>query len=306
MQLHHTKFDRLVYILCCSYHLIGRAVPFRTWLKIGRRFGALAYRYDQRHRRIVHRNLHLAYGDEKDRVAIRSLAHQNFVQWGMIAQELALLKHRPEWLATHLTDIIEVEGREHLNAARQKAQAVILIGAHFGNWEFAHLYYARHIHPLNFIVRRIDNPLLETLRLAYNATFGVNVLYKERGLRDAIKKIRAGEDLVIFADQNANSKEGIACRFFGQRTWTLSIAPALAQKYGASLVPMYMVRTQDCMHHRLVFGPELQLESNDIRLDVETLSQHQNDRIEGFIRQYPDHWLWLHRKWKTEFPEMYR
>jgi len=306
MQLHYTKIDRLVYILCCSYHLVGRGIPFRTWLGIGRRLGGLAYRYDQRHRRIVHRNLYLAYHDKKDRAAIRSLARQNFEQWGMIAQELALLKHRPEWLATHLTKVIEVEGREHLDAARQKAQAVILIGAHFGNWEFAHLYYARHIHRLNFIVRRIDNPLLEKLRVEYNGAFGVNILYKERGLRDAIKKIKAGEDLVIFADQNANSKEGIPCRFFGHRTLTLSIAPALAQKFGAALVPMYAVRTQDRMRHRLIFGPELPLTSANTRLDVETLAQHQNDRIEGFIRQHPDHWLWLHRKWKTDFPEMYR
>jgi len=306
MQLHYTKIDRLVYILACSYHLFGRVVPFKTWLGIGRRLGALAYRFDQKHRRIVHRNLQLAYGDEITHAAIGSLARRNFEQWGMIAQELALLKQRPEWLAAHLTDAIAVEGREHLDAARQKRQAVILIGAHFGNWEFAHLYYARHIHRLNFIVRRIDNPLLEKLRVAYNAGFGVNILYKERGLRDAIKKIRAGEDLVIFADQNANTKEGIPCRFFGQRTLTLSIAPALAQKYDASLVPMYMVRTQDPMRHRLIFGPELQLESENRRIDVEVLTQHQNDRIEGFIRQYPDHWLWLHRKWKIELPDMYR
>ncbi len=306
MQLHYTKIDRLVYLLCIGYHWMGRPVPLKTWLRIGRKLGALAYRYDHGHRRIVHRNLHLAFGDEKNRVAIRSLARQNFEQWGMIAQELALLKQRPDWLAAHLTDVIEVEGREHLDAARQKAQAVILIGAHFGNWEFAHLYYARHIHRLNFIVRRVDNPLLEKVRVAYNTAFGVNILYKDRGLREAIKKIKAGEDLVIFADQKANLKEGIPCRFFGHRTSTLSIAPALAQKYGAALVPMYMVRTQDLKRHRLILGPELPRTRANTRLDIETLTQHQNDLIEGFIRRYPDHWLWLHRKWKTEYPEMYR
>jgi KDO2-lipid IV(A) lauroyltransferase len=301
-----TKIDRLVYRLCLGYHGLGRAMPLKTWLGMGRRLGALAYRLDRDHRRIVHRNLHLAYGDAKDKDAIRRLARRNFEQWGMIAQELALLKQRPEWLAAHLKAVIDVEGREHLDAVHQEGRPVILIGAHFGNWEFAHLYYAQHIHRINFIVRRIDNPLLEKLRRSYTAALGVNILYKERGLRDAIKKIRAGEDLVIFADQKANVKEGIPCRFFGHRTSTLSIAPALAQKFGAALVPMFMVRTRDTMRHRLIFGPQLPLTDQNRRIDIETLTQRQNDLIEGFIRQYPDHWLWLHRKWKTEFPEMYR
>jgi KDO2-lipid IV(A) lauroyltransferase len=69
---------------------------------------------------------------------------------------------------------------------------------------------------------------------------------------------------------------------------------------------MFMVREADPRRHRLVFGPELPATVNGARIDLDTLTQRQNDLIEGFIRQHPDHWLWLHRKWKTEHPEMYR
>jgi KDO2-lipid IV(A) lauroyltransferase len=277
-----------------------------VWLGFGRRLGAWAYRLDRYHRGIVCKNLHLAYGEEKDDKAVQALARRNFEQFGMIAQELVLLKQRPQWLAEHLDRFIRVEGGEHLAAAKKKSSAVILLGAHFGNFELAHLYYARRFNRLNFIVRRIDNPLLEQERRDYNTRFGVNILYKERGLRDAIKKIRSGEDLVIFADQKANIKEGIPCRFFGHRTSTLSIAPALAQKYRIPLVPMFIVRDRDPRYHRILFLPEVTIKYDGAQSDLTSLSQRQNDLIESVIRRYPDHWLWLHRKWKTEYPEMYR
>jgi len=98
---------------------------------------------------------------------------------------------------------------------------------------------------LNFIVRRIDNPLLEQARFQRNTALGVNILYKENGLREAIQRLRKGEDLVIFTDQNANRKEGIMAEFFGHPTTSLYIAPSLAQKYQVPLVPMFTVRDRD-------------------------------------------------------------
>lgn len=306
MNMARDKLDRLGFALLKGYSRVGRRFPLRLWLQLGRGLGLLAYRLDRQHRRIVLQNLRLAYGPAMAARELRSLARRNFMQFGMLAQEFARLM---AWRRIGVGDLrrtVKVEGLEHLRAARAQGGAVILLGAHFGNWEYAHLFYASHVNRLNFIVRRIDNPYLEAERVACNARFGVNILYKESGLRTAIQRLKAGEDLVIFSDQKANLKEGIACRFFGHRTATISIAPALARKYQVPLVPVCSVRDRDRVSHRLIFGPALEIDPRPGPEALKANTQRQNDAIEAMIRRHPDHWLWLHRKWKTEYPELYR
>ena len=194
-----------------------------------------------------------------------------------------------------------MEGEEHLIAAKKKNPSVILLSAHFGNWEFAHLYFADTFNRLNFIVRSIDNPLLEKERVAYNERFGVNILYKDNGLRPAIKNLKKGEDLVIFPDRKANLKEGIPCLFFNKKTSTISIIYTLATKYNIPIVPMFIFRTEDITRHKVVFLPELNIEG----MDITEATNRQNDIIEKAIRELPEQWLWIHRKWKCYHEHIY-
>lgn len=283
---------------CC---LLSKMVPFRTWLFIGRCFGRFFYLIDSHHRRIALINLRFAYDNEKNEKELRTIARKNFQQYGMIGFEWLGLKGLTRNGLEKLKRRIHVEGEEYLIRAKKKNPSVILLSAHFGNWEYAHLYYADMFNRLNFIVRKIDNPLLEKERLAYNQRFGVNILYKENGLRPAIKNLKKGEDLVIFADRKANLNEGIPCHFFDQKTSTLPLVYALANKFKIPIVPMFIFRCDDMVNHRLVFFPELDIEG----MDKTEGTQLQNDNIEKAIREHPAQWLWFHRKWKCYHPDIY-
>lgn len=268
---------------------------------MGRCFGLIFYLTDFHHRRITLINLRFAYKTEKKEKELRALARKNFEQWGMIGFEwlhmIALNRNGLEKMKRR----IHVEGKEYLIKAKKKNRSVILVSAHFGNWEYAHLYFADIFNRLTFIVRKIDNPFIEKLRVANNEGFGVNILYKENGLRTAIKNLKKGEDLVIFADRKANLNEGIPCRFFGQKTSTLPLVYALANKFKIPIVPMFIFRCDDMVNHRLVFFPELDIEG----MDKTEGTQLQNDNIEKAIREHPAQWLWFHRKWKCYHPEIY-
>jgi KDO2-lipid IV(A) lauroyltransferase len=198
------------------------------------------------------RNLRFAFGKEKGEDEIVSLARKNFQQFGMIACEWARLKYITKG---ELQELVNIEGKEHLIAAKKKSPAVILLGAHFGNWEYAHLLYASTINRLNFIVRAIDIPFIEKERVAVNENFGVGILYQKNGLRPAIRNLKKGEDLVLFADRQAGSKEGITCQFFGKETSTLTLVPTLAKRFHIPIVPMFIIRSKDRVHHRIVFFP---------------------------------------------------
>jgi len=269
---------------------------------MGRGFGLLFYFLAFQQRRIALRNLRFAFGKEKAENEIVSLARKNFQQFGMIACEWARLKYITQ---EELQSLVYIEGKEHLLAAKKKSPSIILLGAHFGNWEYAHLLYASIVNHLNFIVRAIDIPFLERERVAYNENFGVRVLYQKNGLRPAIRNLKKGEDLVIFADRQAGSKEAITCQFFGKETSSLTLVPTLAQRFQLPIVPMFTVRSRDRVHHRMIFFPELKIEPGNKEKSILEGTQRQSDIIESVIREYPDHWVWIHKRWKAHHRYLY-
>lgn len=294
---------RALHLAVLGYVSISRVLQIKPWLLLGKFFGRVFYILDFSHRRISKRNLRFAFRNEKNQHEIRTIARKSFEQLGMIANEWVLLRNMSEGT---LGEIIQVQGKEHLDAAREKSGAVILLGAHFGNWEYAHAYYASRINTLNFIVRSIDNPFLERERIRNNRRFGVRILYKENGLRTAIRRLKNGEDLVIFTDRREGYKQVIPCQFFDKTTSTMTLLPALNRKYRIPVVPMFIIRCADLIHHNLIFLPELKIDyDQDKERSIWEASQIQSNIIEDMIRKHPDHWVWLHKRWRKDYPSLY-
>lgn len=294
--------DYCAYLPLMGFSLLARLLPLPLWCQLGRMFGGLIYLLGAPLRRIAQVNLKFAYGDELSDGERRSILRRNFCHYGIGAFEWIRMLRLSEKRRRQICKSIVVEGREHLDAARKAKQRVILLSGHLGQWEYATVKYASEINPLSFIVRRIDNPLVERERALYHARFGARILFKENGLREAIRRLKEGEDLLLLADRKAHLREGIPARFFNQKTSTLTIAVGLAQKFDAALVPMFIVRGEKCGEHRLVFAPALAIDG----LPLEEAVQLQNDCLEQGIRRDPDLWLWLHRKWKCYHKEIYR
>lgn len=294
---------RIVHLAVLAYVSLSRVFPMKPWLLIGKSFGRLFSILDFPHRRISRRNLRFAFGKDKNQHEINMMARRSFQQLGMTGNEWVLLGNMSK---ETLKALVQVEGKEHLDDARRKNRSVILLGAHFGNWEYAHAYYASTINTLNFIVRSIDNPLLEKERVLNNQRFGVRILYKENGLRQAIKRLKKGQDLVIFADRREGYKQNIPCLFFGKKTATMTLVPALARKYNIPIVPMFIVRSSDLIHHRLIFFPEIPVDyRSDKEQSINEAAQLQSNIIERIISEHPDHWTWLHKRWKIYYPFLY-
>ena len=131
-------------------------------------------------------------------------------------------------------------------------------------------------------------------------------LNKENGLRQAIKRLKNGQDLVIFADRREGYKQNIPCLFFGKKTATMTLAPALARKYHIPIVPMFIVRSSDLIQHRLIFFPEIPVNyKSDKEQSINEAAQLQSNIIEKIISEHPDHWTWLHKRWKIYHPFLY-
>ena len=148
------------------------------------------------------------------------------------------------------------------------------------------------------IVRPLDNPALDRLVDAYRRHIGCDVIPKDQALSVSLKALRRGEIIALLMDQSSLRREGIPVPFFGAEAYT-SIGPALmALRSGCPVIGVFLVR-QGLGRHRLVFSDEIPIQrSGNLRRDIADNTRRFNQLIESYVRAYPDHWFWLHRRWK--------
>ena len=156
--------DYFTYSLLMLFNFVSRLLPLTLWCQLGRLFGRFLYLLLVPLRRIPLINLTFAYADELSALQRRAILRENFTHYGVGGFEWIRMLRMNEARRQQICQQIVIEGQEHLDAARRDKKKIILLSGHFGHWEYATVKYASEINPLTFIVRRIDNPLVEKER----------------------------------------------------------------------------------------------------------------------------------------------
>ena len=189
-----------------------------------------------------------------------------------------------------------VTGAEHIDRLREDGKAGIFFSAHIGNWELAPLAVTQRGLPLGVVYRAANHPVLERLvQLGRRGMTGDLVPKGRAGARQMIGILDGGGHLGMLVDQKMN--DGIAVEFFGRDAMT---APALAQlalKFDCPVVPIKVERTHGAHFSISVLAPLELPATGDRQADVKAGMTLVNRIIEGWIRESPEQWLWVHRRW---------
>jgi KDO2-lipid IV(A) lauroyltransferase len=210
------------------------------------------------------------------------------------------------WLRGRTLDqiraLLEVRGREHVEAAMARGRGALMVTCHIGNWEMHGVGHGLLFGPIHVVARPLDNPDLDR-RLCEMRTMGGNtVVYKRRALPQVIGALRGGGGVAILIDQNVQPGDGIFVDFFGRKAATTTVAAALALKTGCALVPCRTELLPDG-RYRLTYAPVVEwAPSGDRQADIACLTQRLTAQIEEWVRETPEQWLWMHRRWKTRPP----
>ena len=252
-----------------------------------RRFGPLApvSRYAER-------NLRRAFPEKTD----AEISGVLVAMWENLGRVFGEYPHLARFRLYEPEGRVEVLGAEHVDRLRDDGKTGIFFSAHIGNWELASLGATQRGLPLTRIYRAPNNPLVDRLIRAARRSVAGELLPKgAEGARRAVAVMRAGGHLGMLVDQKMN--DGIAVPFFGRLAMT---APALAQlalKFDCPVVPAKVERLGGT-RFRLTIYPPLKIEkSGERECDVLALMTRVNAIIEGWIRERPEQWLWLHRRW---------
>jgi KDO2-lipid IV(A) lauroyltransferase len=276
-----------------------------AWLPEGMAYAAgeslarLAFRLDRRHRAVTLENLRRAFPDRYGPAEVEALARAVFANLGRTAVDVArfdrLLRDAP-------SDAIRLDGLERLRAARARGQGVLVIMAHFGPWELLPAVAALRYEPVHIVVRPLDNPWLDDLLTRMRERGGGHVISKRDAGQAILQALRRGETVGILIDQHVTEKEGIVVPFFGRPASTVFAPALIAMRSGAAVFPVGITREgrgRYCVRIR----DEVALQrSGDLKQDLAENTARFSTALEAMIRERPDQWFWVHRRWKTPLP----
>jgi KDO2-lipid IV(A) lauroyltransferase len=283
--------------LATGVSTVVRRLPRRLVLALGRFLGRAWGAFDQRHLRIAADNLRRAFPDwGEDRIG--RAARGVYAHFGTILLDILWMEGRSREELLALTD---VEGLDLARAAVASGRGVVCPTGHFGNWEFQGVVSPLLVGPFSVVARPLDNPELDRRLVGLRTSTGNTVIYKKKALSQIMQTIRAGGVVAIVVDQNVQAKDGIFVEFFGRPACTTTVAAALALKTGCMIVPVHCVLKSDG-RYQMIYGPEVEWKGGRGPEDVAALTQHLTAVIEGWVREHPEQWLWLHRRWKTQPP----
>jgi Kdo2-lipid IVA lauroyltransferase/acyltransferase len=151
---------------------------------------------------------------------------------------------------------------------------------------------------LAVITRTLRGRLNEAL-IGLRREVGVAVVKDRDSAGDALRRLRAGETLAVAVDQNMRPNRGIFVDFFGTPACTTPAAAVMSLRTGAPLIAAFPVRQPDGTHRVVVQGPFAPPEGAKGHQAVVALTQQITHAVEQMVREHPEHWYWLHRRWKT-------
>ena len=254
-------------------------------------------------RRTGLRNLEIAF-PEKTQTQRNEILRGTFENLGRVLGELSQFR---KYTRVKLAEIIDFELDEESKTLyeRNKAEGrgVLITTGHLGNWEMLVLGFAALHEPISYLARPLDNPKIDDMLNGRRTTFGNTPINKTNSAMLAIKILREGGILGILADVNAHPKEGVFVPFFGIPACTTSGAAMLAIRSNSFIYPTFCVWDKIVKRYKFVHGSLLEpVNTGDRKRDIVETTAAYTAEIEKIIRQYPDQWMWIHKRWKTRPP----
>src|SRR5579863_151046 len=247
-------------------------------------------------RRVGMRNLALAF-PEKSASERAGILRGEFVSLG---RQLAEVCQFPRYTPENVEEVVVYDGLENFEAAFARGKGVLFLTAHFGGWEISAFAHSLHGHPLHVVMRPMDNEYLDRLIQGYRTMHGNKTVAKDDFVRGLLAAMKAGETVGILMDTNMTPPQGAFVNFFGIPACTASGLARIALRTDAAVVPGFTIWDARLGKYRLRFDPAVELiRTGDIEADIVANTQKFTSVIENYVRQYPEQWLWVHRRWKT-------
>lgn len=269
-------------------------LPLSVQAFLGNQLGALLYYAARARRQIGKINLGLCFPEWTQ--PKRDIVLKRHFQ----VTTRAAIEHGLLWWSSsaRINRLIRLEGLEHFQAAYGKP--LILLAPHFIGLDMGGVRITTEYHPLVSMYSRLKNPLFDRLMLHARTRFGNSVLIsRHEGVRPLIREMKHGSPLYYLPDQDFGAKDAVFTPFFGIPAATINALPRIAKLAQATIIPVITRQLTGGQGYVVQFYPPWDnFPSDDLTADVTRM----NTFIEARVRETPEQYFWLHKRFKTRPP----
>lgn len=291
------------YYLFRVFESIFLALPksFQKGLILG--LAKLAFLIDTKHKKIIKANLNLTIKDSISKEKYQDIlkhCHKNLAL--VLLQVLRSSRLSPK----DLEKSVSFENRHYIDDAIKQDKRIIIVSAHYGNWELGATAVGALIHPITSIHKKMNDNYFDKYLLKSRSKFNMTMVEKKGAIRHLVKAIKNKQIITMMIDQNVNPNDGIYIDFLGAKA-TQTAAPAfLARKFDAVIIPI-LINTSPEKENVIEFlkpihTPKTENEEDDILKST----QAQADMLADVIKKHPEPWFWCHKRWKSAYEDIYK
>lgn len=291
---------RLTHLVFLIFYVMLRILPRGIQSRMADGLGSLAFRMSAKHRELMVSNMKRAFGDTKSEKEMLAIAEKSYQYLCRSAFEFIRF---PVYDSEDIARIVRIEGMENLQAALARGKGVIVTTAHYGAWELMAARLCLET-SLTAVGRDQNDGFINSYIIKLRTSKGTKNIPRGTPMFEHITGLLKNNELVgLVSDQNAGTKS-IFVEFFDSLVATFKGPGLFAVKTGCAIVPMFIIR-EGYEKHRIEICPAVEIEpTGDAGLDVKAYTQAFTKVIEKYVADYPEHWFWVHKRWKTSPPGM--
>ncbi len=300
--LKHAHRLRLWLVAQLTFGLLGlaRLLPARTAIELAAALGQTLGPLSSRHK-IALDNLRAAF-PEKTEEELEKIAKGMWRNMFRLGAEYVYLERLFDFdpdATEH--GMIEVEGEEIFRRLYAENASCIFFTAHTGNFELLPVCAATFGLNVTALFRPPNNPYIaKKLLSARRTAMGHLVPSKAGAAWGLARTLDDGGSVGMLVDQKFH--RGVAGTFFGRPVQTNPLLPKLARQFDRPVHPARCVRLPGG-RFRLELEEAIELPRDEKgEIDVTATAQLLNDTVERWVREYPDQWMWFHRRWEIRHP----
>ena len=271
-----------------------RGLSRPTILRLGRLVGDFIYYCVPVRKAIVLDHLEQAF-PEKSVAEIKKIARGTYQNLGMNVLEHLRI---PTLSDEEIRGVVDLADEEILVQALNRKRGVIIVGGHFGNWEYSSSALSANGYRFGVVVAKVSNKYIDNRINEHREKTGGVMIPKRSSTKAVIKMLRENGTVGMLIDQN-QKRGGVFVDFFGRPCSTAKGPALLALKTGAAIIFFAAIRQPDTTI-KVAFEPiDIDYQAGATEENIHDIIQRCTSRLEHYSRLYPDQWFWMHRRWKT-------
>jgi len=265
--------------------------------------GTLAYHVSKRYSKVVRQNLKFIYGDDVSEEFIEKVTRYSFKQ--LMLNFLYTMEAR-YYSVEELSKNIKFINEDVVKKAQEAKRPIVFITSHYGAWELGGAMLSTHLEPIMIVYKKMKNLHFQNYLLTARKKSRITYVERHGATRGLLKQLKSGGAIAILIDTNVSKKEAISVEFLGHQVSQIKTTAYFARKFDAAIIPT-LIHTKDDENYEIKFYDEIiPPKTDDADEDIRISTQMQTDWLSEEILKEPEPWFWLHRRFKTDYPEIYK